>query len=302
MDKPYAEQPQLHVQAPHRAALLSNPGNLEEALRQAQADSSKTLFGVAHGIPSVYLTKMFAALQPDFIWIDAEHGMFDRLALYDAVQAVQYHSEGKTMAIVRPGKHDEDKLVTALDAGAAGIVIAHCESAQEIKDMLAKVRYPPVGGRSFCPWTFVPGVLDASLYSNDPNNMKLANRHIAIIPQIESVKGLENLEEIAAAPGVSALMFGPNDYCADAGLPGPNGGQLHPDLMAAMGRFAAIGVKYNKPLLGGVPHVDAVPMLIQQGYRIISLMFDNWAIGHLFNGSLVKAREYAAQSAEPKTE
>jgi hypothetical protein len=37
-------------------------------------------------------------------------------------------------------------------------------------------------------------------------------------------------------------------------------------------------------------------MLIQQGYRIIALMFDNWAIARLLHGDLSKARELAAQS------
>jgi 4-hydroxy-2-oxoheptanedioate aldolase len=58
MDVPYHEQPQLHVEAPHRAALLTYPGNLNKALEEAQANPSKTMFGVAHGIPSVYLTKV----------------------------------------------------------------------------------------------------------------------------------------------------------------------------------------------------------------------------------------------------
>lgn len=58
MDKTYLEQEHLHTQAPHRAALLTYPGNLQKALREAQSDSTKTLFGVAHGIPSVFLTKV----------------------------------------------------------------------------------------------------------------------------------------------------------------------------------------------------------------------------------------------------
>jgi 4-hydroxy-2-oxoheptanedioate aldolase len=57
-DKPYLELPDLHVKAEHRAALLTYPGNLQEALRQAQADPRKTLFGVAHGIPSTFVTKV----------------------------------------------------------------------------------------------------------------------------------------------------------------------------------------------------------------------------------------------------
>lgn len=54
----YLEQPDLHVKAPFRAALLTQPGNFREALRQAQEDPKKTLFGVAHGIPSTFVTKV----------------------------------------------------------------------------------------------------------------------------------------------------------------------------------------------------------------------------------------------------
>lgn len=57
-DKSYAEQPHLHADAPFRAASLIYPGNFKGALRAAQKDSSKTLFGVAQGIPSVFLTKV----------------------------------------------------------------------------------------------------------------------------------------------------------------------------------------------------------------------------------------------------
>jgi 4-hydroxy-2-oxoheptanedioate aldolase len=54
----FMEQKHLHAVAPFRAALLTYPGNLQEAFRQAVADPKKTLFGVAHGIPSVFLTKV----------------------------------------------------------------------------------------------------------------------------------------------------------------------------------------------------------------------------------------------------
>jgi 4-hydroxy-2-oxoheptanedioate aldolase len=56
--KNYLQQSNLHTKAEHRAALLTYPGNLREALRQAQADSKNALFGVAQGIPSVFVTKV----------------------------------------------------------------------------------------------------------------------------------------------------------------------------------------------------------------------------------------------------
>ena len=100
------------------------------------------------------------------------------------------------------------------------------------------------------PWTFTPGITDASLFPNDPNNFHTANNHIAVIPQIESVKGLENVEEIAQVEGVSAMFFGPGDYCADAGIVFGLTSPPPPELFEAMGKFAAAGQKYNIPLMG----------------------------------------------------
>lgn len=47
------------------------------------------------------------------------------------------------MAIVRPGKEDETALVTALDAGAAGIMIPHTESAEEVKRFMHSQPFHP---------------------------------------------------------------------------------------------------------------------------------------------------------------
>lgn len=171
------------------------------------------------------------------------------------------------MVIVRVPKNDELSLTTALDAGAAGIVIPHVESAQEVRDMMKEMYYrktpdcfpvpplslaAPLGHRSFSPWTFTPGVYDASLYPKDKYNVATANNHVCIIPQIESVKGIENADEIAAVPGVHALMFGPGDYLIDAGLDleGALSGQPDPAFVEAMGKFGAAAAKHGLPIFG----------------------------------------------------
>lgn len=63
------------------------------------------------------------------------------VSLFSAIHAAQHHSEGKAMVIVRVPKQDEISLTTALDAGAAGIVIPHCESAKEVKQVLEEAYY-----------------------------------------------------------------------------------------------------------------------------------------------------------------
>jgi len=230
--------------------------------------------------------------------MDVEHGMFNRLELHDAIHAAQHHSEGQSMVVVRVPKHDEISLTTALDAGAAGIVIPHCESAEEVQKLINEIYYPPIGQRSFSPWTFTPGISDTSLYKGDPFNMGTSNRHIIVIAQIESVKGVENVEEIAALEGISALMFGPGDYMADAGLELKLGGEPHPTFAAAMGKFAGAGQKYGKPLFGAAMALEMIPMMIQQGYRAIAVAFDVWGFANLVHGNLKQAKEFAAQASE----
>ncbi|KAK4233881.1 Macrophomate synthase [Achaetomium macrosporum] len=298
-----ADEPGDGTRAGDRERTLDDPAADSPALVAATAPVW-TRVSVAQGVPSVFVTKVLASTKPDFIWMDVEHGMFDRLTLFDAIHAVQHHSEGKSLVLVRVSKHDETALSTALDAGAAGIIIPHCESAQEVKDKIKEAFHPPLGERSFSPWTFTPGISDASLYPNDAFNIQTSNRHICIILQVESVKGIENTEEIAAVEGVSGLMFGPGDFSIDAGLELKLGGEPHPTFMTAMQRFVAAGKKYGKPLAGAAQVPQMIPMMIQQGYGAIAVVFDYWALANMVHSGLKEAKGILdnAAASESKTE
>jgi 4-hydroxy-2-oxoheptanedioate aldolase len=152
----------------------------------------------------------------------------------------------------------------------------------------------PIGQRSFSPWTFTPG-LTTSLYPEDFFNVKTANNHVCIIPQIESVKGVANVEEIAAVPGISALMFGPGDYLIDAGLDvgAVFAGAPAPQFEEAQAKFAAAAAKNKLPIFGGAMSLDMVPMLIQQGQRAIAVQFDVWGFSRLVDSSLKTAWAHA---------
>lgn len=82
--------------------------------------------------------------------------------------------------------------------------------------------------------------------------MQTANNHVVVIPQIESVRGVENALEIASVDNVGGLMFGPGDFMADAGIPITMAGPPHPVMVDAMTKFAEAGAKAGVPLLGYV--------------------------------------------------
>jgi 4-hydroxy-2-oxoheptanedioate aldolase len=218
--------------------------------------------------------------------------MFDRLQLQDTIHAIHHHSEGKTMCIVRIPPHQELVLNTALDAGASGIIIPHVEEPSQITEMLDWIYYPPKGKRSFSPWTFAPGVNDLSMYPTDEFNMTTSNEHVAIIAQIESVKGVQNAELIAQTPGVDGIFFGPGDYMADAGLE-MTLKKPQPQLFQAMMATAAAAKKHGVPMKGGTMDPSQIPMMIDAGWRMLTVSMDVWTIGQTFKAKLDKGRAAA---------
>src|SRR4029079_4580784 len=46
------------------------------------------------------------------------------------------------------------------------------------------------------------------------------NEETLVVVMLESPRGIENCEEIAAVPGIDALLVGTNDLCFEMGIPG----------------------------------------------------------------------------------
>lgn len=125
--------------------------------------------------------------------------------------------------------------------------------------------------------------------------------YVCIIPQVESVKGIENVDEIAGVEGVDGIMFGPGDFMIDAGLPLKMGGEPHPKFLEAMGKFGAAAKKYNLPVFGPAQTPDMIPMLVQQGFAAIAVAFDVWGLAQLVADALKKGREATKAAAGTAT-
>jgi citrate lyase subunit beta/citryl-CoA lyase len=72
--------------------------------------------------------------------------------------------------------------------------------------------------------------------------MAALSRDGIVIPIIETARGMLNVDEVAAAPGVQRLAFGTLDYAVDVDLSGDERGLLYPACrMALASRAAGIG-------------------------------------------------------------
>ncbi|KAF8586897.1 HpcH/HpaI aldolase/citrate lyase family protein [Ramaria rubella] len=234
-----------------RASSLFQPSNFAKAIRSTLDPSSGApthLYGSALFFPHPMVARSIAVLGFDFVMVDALHTAMNAENLVQIVQTINLASEGRTVAVVRVPSPHSDLLTYALDAGAGGIIFPFVNTAEEAALGVSKVKYPYAGGeRSLSPSALIAGATDmAPPGSSHP---KVADEHIAIICQIESVMGLENAEAIALTPGVSSLMLGPNDLRVSLNLPLKRAGACDPpEFLAAVDHLIHISEMHCIPL------------------------------------------------------
>jgi 4-hydroxy-2-oxoheptanedioate aldolase len=150
-------------------------------------------------IPSPFVAEVLATVGFDWICLDLQHGLIGYETMVAMLQAVARRAP----VLVRVPWNEPDEIMRPLDAGAAGVIVPMVNSAEETDAAVRACRYAPEGFRSWGPTR-------ASL--GDPDfGPAAANRDVVCAIMIETVKGVENVGEILAVPGVDVVLIGPND-------------------------------------------------------------------------------------------
>lgn len=149
----------------------------------------------------------------DFVVIDAEHSAFGRADIAAMMIAAR---AGGIAALVRIPPDEPGWIGMCLDAGAAGIMVPQVPDAEAARDLARRMRFGP-GGSGFSPST------PAALYGARGIDGHLAARtdETVLVCQIEAPAAVKNSGDIAAVPGVDALLVGPVDLAVSAGFTDP---------------------------------------------------------------------------------
>jgi 4-hydroxy-2-oxoheptanedioate aldolase len=197
----------------------------------------------------------------DWVLIDMQHGCMDYETALSMIRAIDL---GNAVPIVRAPWNDPAIIGRVLDAGALGVVIPMIQSAADARRAVDACLYPPAGSRSFGPVRV--GLRDG------PGYFATANARVAVIPMIETAQALEEVEQIAATPGVDALFVGPFDLSIALGLPpGDNDGD--PVFDAAIARIAA-AAKSAGVATAVLSNAKVAPLRLKQGFQMVSVFTD----------------------------
>ncbi|MBI9094804.1 MAG: 4-hydroxy-3-methylbut-2-en-1-yl diphosphate synthase [Sphaerochaeta sp.] len=156
----------------------------------------------------------------DFIWIDAEHGPFDKHTLLMHVMAA---NAGGAAAFVRVSENNPAVIKPVLEMGIDGIIIPMILTEEDAQKAIKACLYPPEGIRGFGPRR-------ANKYGQMPLETYLeeAPSSFLRILQIEHIQAVENIEAILAVQGLDAIIIGPNDLSASIGRLGDS---MHPEVL-----------------------------------------------------------------------
>ena len=196
----------------------------------------------------------------DWLFIDMEH---NSMSIDTAAQISVAAQDAGIAPIVRVPGFQHFHATRALDGGAQGVVVPHVDTPEIAAEMVSNCKYPPVGHRS------VTGRLPQVNFEAHPQDevTRSVNNATLVVVMVETPTAVENVEAIAAVPGVDSVLVGTNDLCTEMGMPGAVGDARIQEIMERV--VAACRTHGKHPGLGGVYEPPLMERYIRMGMRLI---------------------------------
>ncbi len=168
-----------------------------------------------------------------------------------------------------------------LDAGAFGVMVPHVNTAEQARNVAIAMRYPPahdspapkprgVRGYGSLLASMAWGLSGADYARRADLWPLIPDGELLLVAQIETVRAIDALADIAAVPGVGALFLGPADLHADMGYVGQSGvPAVEAEIQRAVAAANAAGVP-----IGITTNTETVAARLAQGFSFVTIGFD----------------------------
>ena len=176
--------------------------------------AGEPVFGVSVMIPSPQIVEMIGAAGFDWVLLDCEHGTLTLESV--ELMAMAAEACGVT-AIARPATKSPEHILQVLDRGVMGVQVPHVNSARDAREVIAAVKYHPLGNRGLAAGTRA-AVYDA--HGTLADYVRAANEATLIAVQLEEQAAIESIDELLAVDGIDVFFIGPSDLSQSMGHPG----------------------------------------------------------------------------------
>lgn len=242
-------------------------------------------FGGWLSVPNSVTAEHVARLGFDYVCIDTQHGFVQYSAAVGMIQGILL---GGSVPVVRVPWNEPGIIGKMFDAGAHAVIVPMVNTVADAEAAIAAGSYAPAGSRSYGP--------TATGTRPDGPYVDWAREQTTVIPMIETVEAIANLDDILAVPGIEAIYVGPADLSLTLGLP-PGNNDDEPAFTEALETIVA-GCRRA----GVAPGIHASGALaarrVEQGFRVITVANDMLAIRGAMTAELADARGTSADSTQ----
>ncbi|MBI5282612.1 MAG: aldolase [Candidatus Solibacter usitatus] len=228
----------------------------------ARLRAGQPVFAATVTTPSAESAAVLATLGFHFLWVEMEHSPVTLESLRTIVLAT-CGLPAQVFARVPVNELWTAKRV--LDQGVSGVIFPFTTTPDLARRAAQACHYPPVGLRG-------SGAGAAARTWPEPGNYyDSADANVTTICVVEEAAAVEQIEEIAATPGVDVIFIGAWDLSFSMGLRGEQGAPAH---RAAIGRIAAAAKRHGKFLGRPSSSPEQVREYMEQGFLLFQCPTD----------------------------
>lgn len=217
--------------------------------------AGEPVIGIVISVNNVEVAAQAANMGFDFIWIEMEHCPIDLSTLRNMVLATRGLP---AVPLARPPVNELWTAKRFLDAGVQGVIFPFTRTPELARQAVAACRYPPHGLRGS------GADLAKFTWPAREDYYESADRNVLVVAVVEDSSAVEQIDEIAATPGLDVLFIGTSDLSFSLGL---RGEQDHPKLDEAVACIVAAARKHNKFLGRPARFPEQIKRFQQQGFQ-----------------------------------
>jgi 2-keto-3-deoxy-L-rhamnonate aldolase RhmA len=217
----------------------------------------------------------------DFVIVSAEHNALDLAEFLP----IRYALASKQIAcLARIHSREPDDVSKACDS-FDGVVVPYVEDVAHAKRLAAAAVYRPLKGKA------LERVLAGGAWPSEKTQKYVSEvkcRDTIFVPMIESVLGVENLDEICSIPGVHAVFVGPNDLTVNMGIPNEYDS---PELIAMLKRIVDTADRHHVAAGCWFGKREQALRTIRQGARFVVFSNDSVLMAEAIKESFAQLRK-----------
>lgn len=221
--------------------------------------AGEPVFAITITVPSIEVAAQAAHLGFDFLWIEMEHSPIT----LETLRAMVLATRGSPAApFARVPVNEPWAAKRVLDAGVHGVMFPFTSSPELARQAVAACRYPPAGRRGSGPGLASFSWPQALAYHDS------ADANVFVIVIVEEACAVDQIDEIAATPGIDAIFIGTSDLSFSLGL---RGKQNQPELDSAIARIVEAARRHGKFLGRPAGSPEMARRFMEQGFLLFQM-------------------------------